>query len=200
MTANAYLSEEERAILESARIGIAGAGGLGSNCAMHLVRAGVRRLVIADFDTVVPGNLNRQFFFADQVGRLKVEALRANLLRIEPELELTTLAVKLTAENAEELFAECDIVAEAFDNIESKAMIVEALGAVKPLAAVSGIAGWGNSNAIKVRRAGAKLILIGDGATGVDPAKGIFPHSPRVGVAAAMLANSIVAHLLGLPL
>jgi sulfur carrier protein ThiS adenylyltransferase len=200
MAANAYLSSKERAILESAVVGIAGAGGLGSNCAMHLVRAGVRHLVIADFDTVVPGNLNRQFFFADQVGQLKVEALRANLLRIEPELELTTLAVKLTAENAGELFAECDIVAEAFDNVESKAMIVKTLAAVRPLVAVSGIAGWGNSNAIKVRRAGAKLILIGDGATGVDPAKGIFPHSPRVGVAAAMLANSIVAHLLGLPL
>lgn len=200
MATNPYLNAAEKAALECAVVGIAGAGGLGSNCAMHLVRAGVRRLVIADFDTVAPGNLNRQFFFADQVDRPKVEALRANLLRIEPELELKTLQVKLTAENVGGLFAECDIIAEAFDNVESKAMLVGTLGKVKPLVAVSGIAGWGNSNAIKARRAGEKLILIGDGATGVDPAKGIFPHSPRVGVAAAMLANSIVAHLLGLPL
>lgn len=200
MAANPYLNAAEKAALESAVVGIAGAGGLGSNCAMHLVRAGVRKLVVADFDTVVPGNLNRQFFFADQAGQLKVEALRANLLRIEPELELQMLAVKLNAENVCGLFAECCIVAEAFDNVESKTMIVGALGAVKPLAAVSGIAGWGDSNAIRVRRAGAKLILIGDGAAGVDPARGVFPHSPRVGVAAAMLANSIIAHLLGLPL
>ena len=63
MSANPYLTPAERAVLERARIGIAGAGGLGSNCAMHLVRAGVRRLVVADFDVVGESNLNRQFFF-----------------------------------------------------------------------------------------------------------------------------------------
>ena len=67
MSANPYLTPAERAVLERARIGIAGAGGLGSNCAMHLVRAGVRRLVVADFDVVGESNLNRQFFFRDQL-------------------------------------------------------------------------------------------------------------------------------------
>ena len=52
MSANTYLKDEERQILESATVGIAGAGGLGSNCAAHLVRAGLKRLVIADFDVV----------------------------------------------------------------------------------------------------------------------------------------------------
>ena len=85
---NTYLTKTEREILEDAKVGIAGAGGLGSNCAMHLVRAGVKRLVIADFDVVSESNLNRQFFFRDQLGMKKVEALKANLLRINPEAEV----------------------------------------------------------------------------------------------------------------
>jgi len=200
MSCNPYLSAVEREVLGRAVVGIAGAGGLGSNCAMHLVRSGVRRLVIADFDTVVPGNLNRQFFFADQVGMPKVEALRANLLRIEPALELDMRQVRITAENVDELFAACAVVAEAFDTVEAKAMIVGALASKTPLVAVSGVAGWGNSNALEVRRAGRNLVLVGDGKTGVDPANGVFPHSPRVGIAAAMLANTVVSLLLGAPL
>ena len=98
MAVNEYLSSEEQAILESASVGIAGAGGLGSNCAAHLVRAGIRHLVIADFDTVAESNLNRQFFFRDQLGRKKVDALRENLLRIEPGLTLEMHDVKLNSD------------------------------------------------------------------------------------------------------
>jgi len=197
MTANVYLSGEERAILESARIGIAGAGGLGSNCAAHLVRAGVRRLVIADFDTVAASNLNRQFFFRDQLGRKKIDALRENLLRIEPGLELEMRDVRLDAGNIASVFASCGIVAEAFDCAEAKAMLLrELLPAGKTVVAASGIAGWGKSGAITVRRIGNNLVMVGDFKTGVDPAAGIHPASPRVGIAAAMQANSIVALIL----
>jgi len=197
MTANAYLSEEERATLEVARIGVAGAGGLGSNCAAHLVRAGIRHLVIADFDTVNESNLNRQFFFRDQVGRKKIDALRENLLRIEPGLELKMHDMKLDSTNVPALFATCDIVAEAFDSAASKSMLLNTLlPSGKRVVAVSGIAGWGNSNAIAAKRIGTNLVMIGDLHTGVDPTAGIYPASPRVGVAAAMQANSIVAWLL----
>ena len=88
MGANTYLTERERHILESAKVGIAGAGGLGSNVAMLLVRAGMKKLVIADFDTVNESNLNRQFFFRRQLGEKKIDALAVNLLQIEPELAL----------------------------------------------------------------------------------------------------------------
>lgn len=197
MTANAYLSEEERAILESARIGVAGAGGLGSNCAAHLVRAGIRRLVIADFDTVTESNLNRQFFFRDQVGRKKIDALRENLLRIEPGLELEMHNMKLDSGNVNALFATCDIVAEAFDSAASKSMLLNTLlPSGKMVVAVSGIAGWGNSNAITAKRIGTNLVMIGDLHTGVDSTAGIYPASPRVGIAAAMQANCIIAWLL----
>lgn len=201
MSANPYLTPAERDILEHTRIGIAGAGGLGSNCAMHLVRAGARRLVIADFDVVTAGNLNRQFFFADQVGRPKVEALRDNLLRIEPELELEIHNIRITPDNIRELFAGCAIVAEAFDRADAKQMLLAALlPDSKPVVAVSGLAGWGGSNEIRVCRVGMHLVLIGDGHSGTDPGNGSFPVSPRVGIAAAMQANSIAALLLNRPL
>lgn len=197
MAVNVYLSSEERAILESACVGIAGAGGLGSNCAAHLVRAGVRHLVIADFDSVAESNLNRQFFFRDQLGRKKVDALRENLLRIEPNLTLEMHDMRLTCENIRPIFAACDIVGEAFDGASAKSMLLDALlPTSKMVVSVSGIAGWGQSNTISVRRIGKNLLLIGDLCAGVDPKAGLYPASPRVGIAAAMQANSIVAYLL----
>ena len=198
MSATPYLTPAERAVLERARIGIAGAGGLGSNCAMHLVRAGVRRLVVADFDVVGESNLNRQFFFRDQLGMKKVAALKANLLRIDPEAEIEAVDVKLDAAAARTLFAGCDVVVEALDAVSAKTML---LGALMPLGlrlvTASGLAGWGRSNAIRLRRMGARVVAVGDGETSVEDA-GMAPVSPRVGIAAAMEANAVVAWLLGL--
>jgi sulfur carrier protein ThiS adenylyltransferase len=198
MSVNLYISEEERAIFEKVTIGIAGAGGLGSNCAMHLVRAGFKNLVIADYDNVSPSNLNRQFFFADQIGKQKIQALKENLLRIESRLNLTLHNIKLTGENLATVFKDCDVVAEAFDTAEAKEMFLTALiPTSKKLVSVSGIAGWGRSNSIKVRSVGKNLILIGDCNTSENKDAGIFPESPRVGIAAAMQANSIIALFLG---
>ena len=195
MAANTYLTPEERAALESVRVGIAGAGGLGSNCAMHLVRAGVKHLTIVDFDVVNESNLNRQFFFRDQIGQKKVEALKANLLRIEPDADIRIVDTKLDASSTKELFADCTIVVEAFDVVEAKAMILAALaGSGKKLVTASGLAGWGRSNAMRVRKMG-NIVAIGDGETSVG--KGVAPASPRVGIAAAMEANAVVSLLLG---
>ena len=195
MAANTYLTPEERAALESVRVGIAGAGGLGSNCAMHLVRSGVKHITIADFDVVNESNLNRQFFFRDQIGQKKVEALKANLLRIEPDADIRIVDTKLDASSTKELFADCTIVVEAFDVVEAKAMILAALaGSGKKLVTASGLAGWGRSNAMKVRKMG-NIVAIGDGETSVGD--GAAPVSPRVGIAAAMEANAVVSLLLG---
>lgn len=192
---NTYLTAEERVILEGAKIGIAGAGGLGSNCAMHLVRAGVKRLVIADFDVVNESNLNRQFFFRDQLGMKKVEALKANLLRINPEAEIEIADIRLDAASSRELFADCSIVVEAFDVVDAKVMLLGAfVGSGKKIVTASGLAGWGRSNAIRLRTMGRDVIAVGDGETGV--AADVAPVSPRVGIAAAMEANAVVALLL----
>ena len=130
MSANTYLKDEERQILESATVGIAGAGGLGSNCAAHLVRAGLKRLVIADFDVVSKSNLNRQFFFRDQFGLKKVDALSENLRRIEPDLDLVLHDVRLTPVNARPTFENCQIIVEALDSADVKSML---LGALLPM-------------------------------------------------------------------
>ena len=194
MAANTYLTSEERTLLESARVGIAGAGGLGSNCAMHLVRAGVKHLTVVDFDVVNESNLNRQFFFRDQIGKKKVEALKENLLRIEPDVDIKAVDLRLDTASTRSVFADCAIVVEAFDVVDAKAMILAALvGSGKKLVTASGLAGWGRSNAMKVRKMG-NIVAIGDGETSVGD--GAAPVSPRVGIAAAMQANSVIAMLL----
>ena len=196
MSVNTYMNERERRILESAVVGIAGAGGLGSNCAMHLVRAGVKKLVIADFDVVGESNLNRQFFFRDQLGRKKVDALAENLRRIEPNLSLDLRDVRLAPDNIDWTFSGCSVIVEAFDSADAKSMLLHALLPLgKPIVSASGIAGWGRSLAIGQRRIGKNLILIGD--TSSDVSNGLAPFSPRVGIAAAMEANAVVSLLLG---
>ena len=195
MSANTYLTPEERAVLESARVGIAGAGGLGSNCAMHLVRAGVLHLTVVDFDVVNESNLNRQFFFRDQLGRKKVEALKENLLRIDPAADIRAVDMRLDASSAREVFADCGIVVEAFDVVDAKVMLVSSFASSgKKLVTASGLAGWGRSNAMRVRKMG-NIVAVGDGETAVGA--NAAPTSPRVGIAAAMQANAVVAMLLG---
>ena len=195
MAANTYLTPEERTLLESVRVGIAGAGGLGSNCAMHLVRAGVKHITVVDFDVVNESNLNRQFFFRGQLGQKKVEAIKENLLRIEPDADIRTVDMRLDASSAREVFADCGIVVEAFDAVDAKVMLVSAFASSgKKLVTASGLAGWGRSNAMRVRKMGS-IVAIGDGETSVGD--GAAPVSPRVGIAAAMEANAVVSLLLG---
>ena len=197
MNVNPYLTDAQRTVLEKAKIGVAGLGGLGSNVISHLVRAGIRRFVAADFDVVSASNLNRQFFFADQVGRKKTEALAENLRRIAPDLELDFRDLRLNEESTQDLFADSDVVVEAFDKADAKTMLIGALAdSGIPVVAASGLAGFGKSNDIRVRKAGKNLYLVGDLVSGISPE--LAPASPRVGIAAAMEANTVVAILLGM--
>lgn len=124
------------------KITIGGAGGIGSNVAVNLVRAGITTLTIIDFDKVEPSNLNRQFYFADQIGGLKVEMLAKNLLRINPEIKITPIAKRVTPENIQELFIDCDTIVEGFDGSNDKKMMLEQLGSRDSLlVSASGIAG-----------------------------------------------------------
>ena len=196
MGANTYLSERERHILENAKVGIAGAGGLGSNVAMLLVRAGLKKLVIADFDVVGESNLNRQFFFRRQLGAKKVDALAENLRLIEPELDLALHDTRLAPDNIDYVFAGCQIIVEAFDSAEAKSMLLHALLPLgKPIVSAIGLAGWGRSNDIRTRRVGRNLILVGDQTR--DVRDGFAPVGVRVAIAAAHEANAVTSVLLG---
>lgn len=196
MNLDLYNTPEQQAKFKAARIGIAGAGGLGSNCAHHLVRAGVAWLKIVDFDIVSESNLNRQFFFPDQLGRAKVEALRDNLKRLNPELKVEAIQDRLNPDNVVAMFADCDIVVEAFDVAENKHMLItRLLPTGKKIVGASGLGGFGASNEIKINTYGSNLWIIGDLARGVGG--DCQPHSPRVGIAAAMQANTVAALILG---
>ena len=191
-----YLSPEQLMKIQQTRVGIAGAGGLGSNCATALVRCGFRKLRILDFDTVDHSNLNRQFYFLSQVGRAKVESLRENLQAINPGLELETSSVRVEKENATGLFQDCDVVVEAFDREEYKQLIIETyLNSAKLLVAASGLAGWGNSDRIQVHKIKDNFYLVGDLVTGVGP--NCPPLAPCVAIAAAKQADIILSFVLG---
>ncbi|TYT73377.1 sulfur carrier protein ThiS adenylyltransferase ThiF [Desulfobotulus mexicanus] len=191
-----HLSARCRERLQKTCIGIAGAGGLGSNVACHLVRSGIGSLVVADCDRVAPSNLNRQFYFADQVGRPKVEALKENLLRIDPALDMKTRFIRLEPENIKVIFQDCELVVEALDDAAAKAMLVEALAPEKRLiVAASGIGGYGDPEGIRVSTFGKNILVVGDGRTPSET--GVPPMSPRVGIAAAMQADIILKYLIG---
>lgn len=189
------LGEIKLAKIENARIGIAGAGGLGSNCAACLVRVGFKRFTIADFDHIEPANLDRQFYFEDQVGMKKVEALRVNLFRINPHLELQMLPVKLGPANIPEIFRDCDVVVECLDRAEAKSMLVSTLMASgKLIVSASGLGGYGASDDVKVHKLKANLILIGDLASDIENSPAL---SPRVSITAAKQADVVLEFVAG---
>jgi sulfur carrier protein ThiS adenylyltransferase len=189
------LGETKLARIEKAKIGIAGAGGLGSNCAACLVRVGFKRFTIADFDVVDATNLDRQFYFEDQVGMTKVEALRINLRRINSKLELQMLPVKLEPANVPEIFCDCDVVVECLDLAEAKSMFVSAmLPSGKFIVSASGLGGYGSSDDVKVHQLKANLILIGDLASDIEKSPAL---SPRVGIAAAKQADAVLEFVAG---
>lgn len=191
-----HLSWDQMEKISAARIGIAGAGGLGSNCAAHLVRSGFSDLFIADFDRVDASNLNRQFFFADQVGRKKTDALRDNLLRINPDADISTMDVKLDQHGLSTVFNRYPIVIEALDRAEDKVMMAHAFAGQKKLfISVSGIGGWGDSDRIRVRKIGRGYFIVGDMVSGVGPE--MPPTAAIVSIAAAKQADLVLSHVLG---
>lgn len=174
---------------EEAVIGIAGCGGIGSNTAVMLCRSGFRRFVLADFDVVCESNLNRQFFFRDQLGRAKTEALAENLRRIEPSLQLSLFNEKLTSRRAREIFADCDVLAEGFDNREAKRWFAETfLPDGRLIVGANGIGGISTA-AVARRKIGGRLFLFGDGESDTDRQP---PLAPKVMLVAALMANEIL--------
>jgi sulfur carrier protein ThiS adenylyltransferase len=192
-----YIGEEGLKKIQKLKIGIAGAGGLGSNCAFNLVRSGFKKFKIVDFDVVEPSNLNRQFYFLDQLNTTKVNALKTNLLRINPDLEIEALNTRIERENVKEIFQECDVVVEAFDKAVYKAMIAEAFfSSGKLLVSASGLAGWGKSDDIVVKKIHEKFYMVGDFISEAN--EDVPPISPRVNITAAKQANIVLSFALGM--
>jgi sulfur carrier protein ThiS adenylyltransferase len=190
--------QEMRDRLNESMVAIIGCGGLGSNVAAMLLRSGVRTLTLIDFDVVEASNLDRQLYFRDQVGSLKTEALAETLRRIDPDAHLTLLAQRVSGDNVVELVGGANVVVEAVDRPETKAMIVNTCLDVlpdTPLVTASGLAGYGSANAVVTQRPCDNLYLVGDLESDVDAGHVLF--ASRVMVAAAHEAHAVIRLLLG---
>jgi sulfur carrier protein ThiS adenylyltransferase len=184
--------------LQAAVVAVCGLGGLGSNIAISLARSGIGKLILIDFDTVDITNLHRQQYKSSQVGLPKAEALLANLKEIAPYVEYEIHNEKVTAENAVRLLQKADIVCEAFDRADAKAMLVDVVlehFPQKTLVAASGMAGFDSGNAIRTRKLTERFYLCGDGKSDVD--QGIGLSAPRVMLCAAHQALTVIRLILG---
>ena len=182
----------------TATVAVCGLGGLGSNIAIALARAGIGKLLLIDFDRVDITNLHRQQYKANQIGRYKAEALAENLSEIAPYTEIQNVTAKITEENFAGLLKDADIVCEAFDNAESKAMIVN--GVLEQLTdcylvTASGMAGMDTPNTIKTRRIMKRFYLCGDEVSDVADTIGLV--APRVMLCAAHQAHTVLRILAG---
>lgn len=177
-------------------VGIAGCGGLGSNCAVALARIGIGKLIIVDFDIVTLSNLNRQYYFVNQINQPKVNALEDNIKKINEKVIIEKHNIKINNTNVLSLFRYCDVIVEAFDHAEMKQMLIESILIEMPdkyIVSGSGMAGWGNNNTIKTMQYD-KLYICGDLVSEISET--MPPLAPRVGIVANMQANQVVEILM----
>ena len=182
----------------SAAVAVCGLGGLGSNIAIALARAGIGRLILIDFDRVDITNLHRQQYKANQIGRYKTEALVENLIEIAPYMKADVFTERITEDNFAELLKDADIICEAFDDAQSKAMLVNGVLEKLPrryLIAASGMAGMGTPNAIRTRKITKRFYLCGDGESDTADTMGLV--APRVMLCAAHQAHTVLRILAG---
>lgn len=190
--------EENQKKFQAATVAICGLGGLGSNIASSLARIGIGRLLLIDFDKVDITNLHRQQYKASQIGKLKTEALKENLYEIAPYIELETYSERLDENNFARILANANIICEAFDDANAKAMLADAVLTQFPdkyLISSSGMAGFLSANEIKTRKITDKFYLCGDEISDVNAGVGLI--SSRVMVCAAHQAHMAVRIIIG---
>jgi sulfur carrier protein ThiS adenylyltransferase len=192
-----FPDKDIRARLKGKIVGIAGCGGLGSNCAVALCRVGVGKLILADFDQVEASNLNRQYFFRDQIGQKKVLALKDIVARIDNKVVIEAHDIFLTAENIPAIYSGCDVIVEAFDKADMKKMMIETViqeMPETPLVCGIGLAGWGGNEIIGLHKYD-NIYICGDQIH--ETSADYPPLAPRVGIVANMEANMVLEILLG---
>ena len=185
--------KERQDKFRSSCVAVCGLGGLGSNIALSLARAGVGTLILIDFDRVDVSNLHRQQYFADQIGMYKTEALENTLKAVMPYINIKTHTVKINKDNIQELLSDADVICEAFDVAEEKAMLVNEISENLPqkyIVCGSGMAGFDTSNSIKTRRLTKRIYICGDETSDVSDAGSLV--STRVMLCAAHQAHTVL--------
>ena len=183
--------------LKKAKVCILGLGGLGSNVAVLLARSGIGYLKLVDFDIVEASNLNRQQYRISHIGIKKTEAMKSIIKEINPFVEIDTLDIKVDRENILSVVEDIEIVVEAFDRAETKAMAIEELltNKNKIVVSASGMSGLGSANEIITRKIKDNFYLIGDNYYDYEEYSGIM--STRVMLCAAHQANIVLRLILG---
>lgn len=179
--------------LKQSKVAICGLGGLGSHIAIMLARSGLGHLVLIDFDIIEPSNLNRQAYNIDDLGKPKTQALQAHIKAINPFITTQIFTQKIESSNIKSFFNGCQIVCEAFDNPYAKAMLAQHFHAHFPdsvLICASGLAGFGESNAIKTHKINDRFYVCGDLSSAAGYGRGLM--SPRVNICAAHQANLVL--------
>ncbi len=190
--------EDVQKKFSAATVAVCGLGGLGSHIAISLARAGIGKLILIDFDRVDITNLHRQQYNVNQIGMDKTEALSENLREIAPYIDIERHTVRMTEDNAVELLKDADIICEAFDHAESKAMLTNLVLEIMPktfLVAASGMAGFGDANTIRTRKITSKFYLCGDEQSDVKTEGSLV--SSRVMLCAAHQAHTVLRILTG---
>jgi len=194
---NTQKSEHIRMKLQKSSVGIAGAGGLGSNIAVSLARAGIGRLVIVDFDTVEESNLNRQYYFRDQIGMVKVEALKEIIHRIDDSVKVDIFNYRLTKNTMDKSFHNVDVIVEALDDADIKTIFIEEVMQKfpnVPIVGCSGVAGYGHSDRIITKKIGNLYMVYDEKAK--DSNDDVL-MAPRVILMANWQANIVLEIILG---
>lgn len=179
--------------VSTAKVAIAGLGGLGSNVAIALARIGCGHLILIDYDIVEPTNINRQHYNLTHIGMKKCVALKDQIKDINPFISIEIKDEKITRSNLYSMFKDIDIIVEAFDNPMTKADIIEGLiisFPKTPIVASSGMTGYYSNNLISSTRVTSNLYVVGDGINEAKPNDGLM--APRVLIAAGHQANMVL--------
>ncbi|WP_276883036.1 thiamine biosynthesis protein ThiF [Campylobacter cuniculorum] len=179
--------------LKISSVAVCGLGGLGSHIALMLARSGVGRLHLIDFDVIEPSNLNRQAYMIEDLGKFKTEAMKEQISKINPFIEVKIDTLRIDENNIKDLFKDDDIVCEAFDSDLAKAMLAQNFHRYfedKVLICGSGLAGYGNSNSIQTRKIACNFYVCGDLESAAQPGNGLM--APRVNICAAHQANLVL--------
>lgn len=184
-------------ILKNSKAVICGCGGLGSHVAVSLARSGVGNIKLIDYDIVEPSNINRQYYFIKQIGEYKTYALKNTLAEINPYIHITTKNIFLDKDNIINEVAGYQVIVECFDNVKSKIMLMESAALFKPdvfVVAASGVAGYFDTDLLKIKKLGKNIIIVGDFENEADENTPLM--APRVTAAASIQANEVLKYLL----
>lgn len=193
------VGEVGQARLAAAQVAIVGLGGLGSPAALYLAAAGVGALTLVDPDVVERSNLQRQVLHGTpDLGRPKVDSARETLAALNPDLRLTTLAERITAQNAGDLAAGHDVVVEATDNFEAKFLINDsALEQARPFATAGILALSGQAQFVVPGRTPCLRCTMEEPPSGVPTTaeQGVLGAVP--GILGSLQAMEVIRYLAG---